>query len=504
MIIVLTALYLIAASLAAAPAVFELRLLARFVRHRRGIRAAVTTHGGGGLDDGRLPTVTIQIPLYNERTAAEQIILAAAAQDYPSELLDVQVLDDSTDETSAIVARTVEQVRAGGVSIRHLRRDNRKGFKAGALAKGLEQSSAEFVAIFDADFTPDPTFLQRTLVRERAFDDPKVAFVQARWSWAGTQSLFHAAVALLMDRHFFIQKPTRAFMGNVTVFNGSAGIWRRAAIDAVGGWSADTLTEDLDLSYRCALAGWEGRYLRDVTVPSELPGDMRAFKLQQHRWARGNAQCMRKLTARVLTSPGVIRERWEEAQYLAGYAVHPILLANLLLWPWAVLNMDRGLFLFLQVFLFVFNLVAPLSFLLVLRERGDRLSLESVMRVVAGMCLGIGLMIANTVGQVQGLLSQRGEFARTPKAARWRDGAGGELAELAAAARPYRSTLHWTFFLELLVIAYCAIGLSLLVMRGQGLWAFPLFFWGGCLTLVVVLQWLHTERPVPSPSPALP
>src|SRR5207237_700975 len=131
-----------------------------------------------------------------------------------------------------------------------------------------------FVAIFDADFTPDPTFLQRTLVRERAFDDPKVAFVQARWSWAGTQSLFHAAVALLMDRHFFIQKPTRAFMGNVTVFNGSAGIWRRAAIDAVGGWSADTLTEDLDLSYRCALAGWHGRYLRDVTVPSELPGDM--------------------------------------------------------------------------------------------------------------------------------------------------------------------------------------------------------------------------------------
>lgn len=491
----LTALYLLAAGLAAGPALFELRLIARFLVHRGRIRDAVRGRDDAAVPPaGEAPTVTIQIPLYNERTAAEQIILAAAAQDYPLDRMDIQVLDDSTDETADIVAQLVGSLRAAGVRIEHVRRERRVGFKAGALAHGLERSQAEFVAIFDADFTPDPTFLERTLLRGRAFGDPDVAFVQARWAWSGAQTgIFHSAVALLMDRHFFIQKPTRAFMGNVTVFNGSAGIWRRAAIDDVGGWSSDTLTEDLDLSYRCALGGWKGRYLRDVTVSSELPGNMRAFKLQQHRWARGNAQCMRKLTGRVLNSPGVIHERWEEAQYLAGYVVHPILLANLLLWPWAVLSVDRRLFLVLQLFLAAFNLVAPLSFLLVLKERGDRITGASVLRVVAGMCLGIGLMIANTVGQVQGFLSHHGEFTRTPKAPRAGRGAD-------AASRRYRSALHWTFFLELITIAYCAVGLDLLVERGQALWAFPMLFWGACLMLVVVLQWLDTETSVPSPA----
>ena len=496
---ILSALFIMAAVLAAAPALFEVRLLTRFLHHRAGIREAARGRGdgGGATPDGDVPSVTIQIPLYNERTTAEQVILAAAAQDYPLDRYDIQVLDDSTDETAVIVARLVATLRARGIRIEQLRREHRVGFKAGALAMGLERSAAEFVAMFDADFTPDPTFLRRILVREAAFEDATVAFVQARWSWSGpTAGLFHSAIGLLMDRHFFIQKPTRAFMGNVTVFNGSAGIWRRAAIDAVGGWSADTLTEDLDLSYRCALAGWKGRYLRDVSVPSELPGDMRAFKLQQHRWARGNAQCMRKLTGRVLNSPGVIRERWEEAQYLAGYAVHPILLANLLLWPWAVLNMDRRLFLFVQLFLVVFNLVAPLSFLLALKERGDALTPTSVLRVAAGMCLGIGLMIANTVGQVQGLLSARGEFARTPKAVR---PAGDELARLGA-ARPYASALHWTFFLEILAIGYCAAGFSLLILRGQALWAFPMLFWGSCLSLVALLQWIPAASPLPRPA----
>ena len=503
----ISALYLTAATLGAAFAFFELRLLSRFVRHRREIRDSVSSraaHLGNGVSpngsarsNGLPPSVTIQIPLYNERTSAEQVILAAAAQEYPLNRFDVQVLDDSTDETTQIVARLVEGVRDRGVHIRHIRRDRRTGYKAGALAEGLKHSSAGFVAIFDADFQPDPSFLRRLLVEEDAFEDPRVAFAQARWAWSGSiRSLFHSAVGLLMDRHFFVQKPTKAYMGNVTSFNGSAGIWRREAIDAVGGWATDSLTEDLDLSYRCALGGWRGRYFRDVAVPSDLPGDIRAFKLQQHRWARGNAQCLRKLTRSVLRS-GLIRDRWEEMHLLAGYAIHPILLANLVLWPWAVLYMDRALFIGLQVVLTLLILVAPLSFLLASRERGDPLSAGSLVRILAGVCLGVGLMIANTVGQVQGILSRTGEFRRTPK--RRRSPAAHELSALGA-DRPYPNPLHWTFFLELIVVAYCALGLGVLVVRGELLWTLPLAFWGMCLALVVLLQWAGVFRREPSPT----
>jgi cellulose synthase/poly-beta-1,6-N-acetylglucosamine synthase-like glycosyltransferase len=372
MSVVITVLYTVAALLAAAFAFVELRMLWRFLVNRTAIRQAVAGSQEGASRPRNLPppTVTIQIPLYNERTTAEQIIRAAAAQDYPADRFDIQVLDDSTDETQEIVARVVDEVRRGGIRIEHLHRTDRKGYKAGALAAGLEHSDAEFLALFDADFVPEPDFLTRLLVEDRAFEDPKVAFVQARWAWSGpVRDLFSAALALLIDRHFFVQKPTRAFLGEVTTFNGSAGIWRRRAVDEAGGWSAETLTEDLDLSYRCALRGWRGAYVHGVAVPNEVPGHMRAFKMQQHRWAKGNAQCFRSLTGRVMASKGVLRDRVDEAFLLAGYAIHPILLANVLLWPWAVLSMDRTLFLVLQAFMGLAILVAPLSFVITVVER---------------------------------------------------------------------------------------------------------------------------------------
>lgn len=261
MLVVLSLLYAVAALLASAFAFVELRMLWRFLRNRAAIHATFegTPRVAPGHYGTPAPTVTIQIPLYNERTTAEQIIRAAAAQDYPRDRFDVQVLDDSTDETRDIVAAAVAGVRATGVRIEHIHRDNRQGYKAGALAAGLERTSAEFFAVFDADFVPEPTFLRRLLIEERTFDDPKVAFVQARWSFCGpVKNLFSSALALLIDRHFFVQKPTRAFVGDVTTFNGSAGIWRRRAVEEAGGWSADTLTEDLDLSYRCALRAGAG------------------------------------------------------------------------------------------------------------------------------------------------------------------------------------------------------------------------------------------------------
>lgn len=484
----ITTLYVLATLLAASFAFAELRLLARFVRHRESALASVRcrTEAPTPADRPSLPprppTVTIQLPLFNERLAAQQVILAAAAQTYPPELFDIQVLDDSTDETSRLVEQVIEEVRAKGIHIEHIRRSTRTGYKAGALAAGLQRSRADFVAVFDADFTPQPDFLWRTLVEEDAFQDPTVAFIQTRWSWHSVGGLFYAALALLLDRHFYIQKPARAFARQVTTFNGSGGIWRRAAIEAAGGWSGDTLTEDLDLSFRCALAGWRGRYLKDISVPNELPAHMRSFKLQQLRWARGNAQCFRKLTRRVMDSQNHLRDRWEEVFLLAGYGIHPVLLVNLALWPWAVLYVDRTFFWVMQAFMSLAIMVAPLSFLLTLRERGDRWNLQSMFQVLASLCLGIGLMVNNTVGQIEGFLLGEGEFFRTPK------GWGFAHTSASRADRPYASPLHWTFFAEVGVLAYCILTSTLLMTRGDALWALPLLFWGMCVGLVARLQ----------------
>ncbi|MEK7401484.1 MAG: glycosyltransferase family 2 protein [Gemmatimonadota bacterium] len=483
--VLVTVMYLVAAVIGASFAVAEVRMLLRFLMNRAAIRAGMRPHRGtaAATTVSRLPKVTIQIPLYNERLSARQAILASAGQDYDKDRFDVQVLDDSTDETREVVAATIAEVKAKGVRIEQLQRDNRAGYKAGALAAGLKRSTAEFVAVFDADFDPRPDFLRRVMVEEDAFHDPKVAFLQTRWAFEhAAGSLFQSAMALLLDRHFYIQKPSRAFAGQVMTFNGSAGVWRRAAIDAAGGWTSDTLTEDLDLSYRCALAGWHGRYVHDIAVPNELPEEMRAFKLQQRRWARGNAQCFRKLMGRVLDTKNRLRDRWEEAFLLAGYGIHPVLLLNLVLWPWAVLYVDRALFWGMQALMSLATLVAPFSFLMTLRERGDEWRLRTVGHVLAGIGIGIGLMVNNTVAQVQGFLANEGEFARTPKG-RSTDSAGRGLA-----LKAYASPLHWTFWLELVVVGYCVWTGALLVQRGESLWALALLFWGLCVGLVVLLQ----------------
>ena len=484
----ITVLYGAAALFLAAFGFWELRMLVHFLRNREAIRGTPSYESDRPAPGPETvpPTVTIQIPLYNERTAAEQIILAASAQDYPRDRFDVQVLDDSTDETPQIVAKVVEELRARGVRIEHLHRDNRRGYKAGALAEGLERSTSEFVAVFDADFVPEPGFLRRLVLEARAFDDPTVAFVQARWAWGSAiEGWLPSALALLLDRHFRVQKPTRAFSGSVTTFNGSGGIWRRKAIESAGGWTSDTLTEDLDLSYRCALDGWRGRYLADVIVQNELPGHMRAFKLQQRRWSRGSAQCFRKLTGRVLSAKKVVRHRWDEAFMLAGYAIHPLLLASLILWPWAVLYVDRTLFWVLQGLMSLGIVAAMLSFLITVHERGESWSLGTLAKVIISLCVGMGLMVNNTVGQIQGFASSGGEFVRTPK--RKRVATDSALAAMGA-EQPYSSPLHWTFFAEVLVMAYCLAGAVFLVQQGQGLWSLAMLFWGACLGLMVQQQ----------------
>ena len=244
----------------------------------------------------RWPTVTVQLPLYNEATVAARLLQGVAAMEYPYEVFEVQVLDDSTDGTSIIVDREVASMRARGIDVSVLRRKRRESYKAGALAAGLTRAKGEFIAIFDADFVPPPNFLTRVL----PFMSAEIGMVQARWGFfEPRRTWLSRAQTVLLGGHFAIEHAVRASLGYWFNFNGTAGIWRKQAIVEAGGWQGDTLTEDLDLSYRAQLAGWRFAYLNQVIVPSELPGHLNDFIQQQERWARGGIQTARKLLGRI-------------------------------------------------------------------------------------------------------------------------------------------------------------------------------------------------------------
>ncbi|HLQ61706.1 MAG TPA: glycosyltransferase, partial [Candidatus Acidoferrales bacterium] len=293
------------------------------------------------LPAGREPLVCVQIPIYNERYVAGRVIDAACRLEWPGDRLQVQVLDDSDDETIGLVRRAVARWRGRGVRIEHVRRGERTGYKAGALAHGMTLTEAPFVAIFDADFVPAPDFLRRTL---DAFDDPRVGFVQARWGHLNERySLFTRLQAIAIDFHFLVEQTMRSASGYFTNFTGTAGVWRRAAIADAGGWSAATLTEDLDLSYRAQLRGWRAAYRELLEVPEELPVSMDAYRRQQSRWATGSFQSAFRLLIPVLRSRLPVSVRWQAAVHLLSYAVGPLMLVQLACYPallWAVAHHD--------------------------------------------------------------------------------------------------------------------------------------------------------------------
>ena len=282
------------------------------------------------------PSVTVQLPVYNEVHVVSRLIDACASLDYPSDRLQIQVLDDSTDGTTAIAESRAEFWRSQGADVQVLHRSDRCGFKAGALKEGLHQASGEFIAVFDADFAPLPDFLKRTLPAFLENAPQNVGFVQTRWTHLNERySALTKAQALALDGHFVVEQAARHSVGLPFGFNGSAGVWRRACIEdqAVGGWQDDTLCEDLDLSYRAQLAGWQGVYLDDVEAPAELPPQLLAFKRQQFRWAKGSVATLRKL------APSVWRGGWSTVKrtaayvHLGGYLIHPLLLLLLLVTP---------------------------------------------------------------------------------------------------------------------------------------------------------------------------
>ncbi|HVR98143.1 MAG TPA: glycosyltransferase [Thermoanaerobaculia bacterium] len=367
-------------------------------------------------DPEQWPVVTVQLPLYNEMYVAARLIEAVGRLDYPRDRLEVQVLDDSTDETSEIVARAVEEQRRRGLDIHHLRRADRRGFKAGALAAGLAQARGELLAVFDADFVPQAEFLRSVVPH---FSDPGLGMVQGSWAHINRHySLLTRIEAILLDGHFLIEHTARHRSGCFFNFNGTAGVWRRAAILDGGGWQHDTLTEDLDLSYRSQLAGWRFLYLPELAVPSELPVDINGFKSQQYRWTKGSVQTGRKLLGRVLRAPLPFRVKFEAFVHLTNnFSYALMVLLSLLIFPAMVARRGTAIHLLLLIDLplFLAATASVLAFYLASQTAAGIPWRQQIRYLPSVMGLGAGLSVNNARAVLSGLFQRGGTFHRTPK-----------------------------------------------------------------------------------------
>ncbi len=357
------------------------------------------------------PRVTVQLPLYNEYHVAGRLINAVAALEYPRDRLLIQILDDSDDRTVQLVRRKLDELAARGLVAQHIRRDERIGYKAGALQHGLKYCEGEFIAIFDADFIPPPDFLRRTL--PYLLGDSSIGIVQSRWGHlnAGDNSLTRAQ-RLSIDTHFVVEQAARNRSGWLIPFNGTGGVWRRRCIEAAGGWSADTLTEDLDLSYRAQMAGWTSLFLPDVEVPGEIPPQLAAYKQQQTRWAIGNTQCLIKLARRILGARLSVSQKIMAIQHLCQYLPQPLMLLMLLLTP-PLLQADALTGLPLAP-LGLLSLVSPLMYA-ASQIRLYKDWLRGMKAFPALLCIGTGMAVSNSLAVLAALVGIKTGFRRTPK-----------------------------------------------------------------------------------------
>jgi cellulose synthase/poly-beta-1,6-N-acetylglucosamine synthase-like glycosyltransferase len=364
-----------------------------------------------------LPRVTVQLPIYNERYVAERLLDSVTRIDYPREQLEIQVLDDSIDETRIICSQLVAEYARAGVPISYCHRENREGFKAGALAEGLKKAAGEFIAIFDADFAPPPSIL-RDMVHY--FTDPQVAVVQGRWTWINRHTSNLTEVeAIMLDGHFVIEHGARNFSGRFFNFNGTAGMWRRSAIVDAGGWQHDTLTEDTDLSYRAQLKGWKFVYDPRIVCPSELPVEMNAFKTQQSRWAKGLIQTAKKLLPVIWRSSQPLDIKLEASFHLTANIAYPLMtLFALILLPAMIVRFYQGWYqmLYLDLPLFLASTCSVSSFYMVAqRELYPETWPSRVKYIPLLMATGIGLAVTNAKAVVEALLGIDSAFVRTPK-----------------------------------------------------------------------------------------
>jgi len=413
------------------------------------------------------PAVTVQLPIYNERYVAARVIDAVVAMEYPRPL-QIQVLDDSTDDTVGIVAERVAHWHHHGVPIEHIRRADRTGFKAGALDRGMSSASGELIALFDADFVPPRDFLRRAVPALLADDD--LAFVQARWTHINrNESPITRVQAMSIDGHFGIEQQARWSRGHCFNFNGTAGVWRRAAIEDAGGWTQRTLTEDLDLSYRACLRGWRAAFLHDLEVPAELPASVTAYRSQQHRWARGSFQCARLLLPELWRSGLRLRSKIEGTLHLGGYAIHLLLLSLVAIFPaFLALAEDHASLRAMLGSLAVLNLIAlsPAALFLSAQQRVGRRWYRTVPVVVLLTVVGTGMMVNTARAAVGALRRDTGVFERTPKF-------GFESRNSTRRRLAYQARLDRIVFVELLVAAGCAGTVVLAV--GSGVWAVAVY-----------------------------
>lgn len=431
----LTVLYVICAIALTLFAVGSITLLFTYLRHRHDpiVNAEVTDY----------PLTAVQLPIYNEMYVVERLIEAVARLDYPREKLIIQILDDSTDATSDMIARVIAPLQARGLNVMHVRRESRAGYKAGALAYGLSLIDAEMVAVLDADFVPPPDFLKRTVAY--LVNNPQLGMVQARWGHLNSDdSVLTRGQALALDGHFVVEQTARNRAGWLINFNGSGGVWRVRAIQEAGGWQDSTLTEDLDLSYRAQLVGWRFMYLPDLVVPGELPPEIAAYKQQQARWAKGGTQCLRLLLGplwrnSMLTLP----QRIMATLHLCQYLVHPLIILMIILTPplltaRALQNIGLGL-------LGIAGLGPPLLYIISQQAiYGDWK--RRIVALPAVVMLGTGMAWSNSRAVIGGLLNQQEEFKRTPKFAHQRQG------------NSYTRVLNKNFFWEVAFSLYALWG----------------------------------------------
>jgi len=400
----------------------------------------------------QLPKVTVQLPLYNEMYVVDRLLDSVSRIRYPPELLEIQVLDDSTDETTVLAREAVERLRAQGLDASYLHRSVRTGYKAGALDEGLKVAKGEFLLIFDADFVAPPDILEKTLGH---FTDPGVGMVQVRWGHINrSYSLLTQVQSMLLDGHFILEHGGRNRSGRFFNFNGTAGIWRRDVIGDAGGWQHDTLTEDLDLSYRAQMKGWRFVFVQDVVSPAEIPVEMNAFKSQQHRWAKGSIQTCKKLLPRILASDLPLPIKVEAAFHLTANFAYPLMvLLSILMFPAMVIRYNMGFYemMIVDVPLFLGATMSVCSFYLMSQREvfGDAWKTR-IKYLPAVLSVGIGLSVNNSKAVLEALLGIRSEFARTPK---YRvEGRGDEWRQ-----KRYRGSLNFVPFAELLLGVYFTV-----------------------------------------------
>jgi len=434
----------------------------------------------------QLPRVTIQLPLFNERYVVERLIDETVKMDYPRELLQIQVLDDSTDDTHSFAEALCERYRNMGYPIEYHHRTNRHGYKAGALQEGLKTATGEFVAIFDADFIPPTDFLQRTV---HHFVDSHVGLVQTRWSYLNRDYNFLTEVeALLLDGHFILEHGARSRAGYFFNFNGTAGIMRRSMIDDAGGWQHDTLTEDSDLSYRAQLKGWRFVYLPGLDCPSELPVEMHGFQIQQSRWAKGLTQCAKKLLPMIFKAKIPFRVKAEAFLHLTPNISYPLMIVvSALMLPVMIVRFYMGVW---QMVLVDLPLIIAsfwsisAFYVIAYRELHPKTWTRAFLLLPMLMAIGVALTIINTRAVIEAIFGVQTSFVRTPKFA-----IEGAAPVRRMKATKYRRRSGWLPYLELAFGTYF-LGMVVFAIETYNLLSVPFltlfvcgYYWAGFSTL---------------------